>query len=234
MTNLAFDKKFNQLHTDIMYERIRDFFDAWINGPVYVELNGSARNGTIGIVDFSGHYILGKINAENYREIRSRYKADLKSMGFHESAIYTIQQSHSFRDLVQGQRWDYHNFVLRMDDGKTITPARFDVYDGKYFTWLKDYTGPTVNKFEKTSKPKVQAICNDRYGTELKVGDFIATTKGNELITGVITKITESGKSAYVKKVHGKGEVEMCSMSYNAVLIADSTKTNAMLRKLSS
>lgn len=197
---------------------------------LYVELVGSARAGTIGIVDFSDHaYYITEAQFEAARNgddtIVDKY------------ALKTIREDKdvkNYHDYIARYVYSYTGFKLRMDNGKIVNPSTF--WAEKTFSWLVDYVGPTKDCFTKISKEAREAAVSkyefkDLLGKSVKVGDFVALVIGTTLEVGSVSSLSKNGKSAYVKIKAGE-KPTLITNSHKMVVMDDQTKTRAMVKKL--
>lgn len=228
MTEITFDNKMTMAQRN---EHGKAFFIQAFGGKAYVRLNGSARDGTIAIADFSQ---TGLYSREKFAEIRNSptFAASTPSVG--RTLREQLRDYYSWEAYIGDRTYSVTSFSLRFDGSdKLITPASFD-WDKITFTWLKDYEGPTSKVFKKAEpKEKVTINAVDKLGGVVQVGDFITTVKRNTLYVGTVESITESGKSVYLRPLRG-GEIFMVSAGSNIVIIDDMTKKRAILKKLSS
>ncbi|MNK83916.1 hypothetical protein D3C87_1037490 [compost metagenome] len=210
----------------------KEFMSAVLSGNVYVRLDGSARNGVIGIVDFSkSSRIFTKKEYHAYR--RGKHIPNLQNY-----ARQILDDCRNFREYIERVYYYWDEFELRMDDGTFVKPARFDG-DHRGFTWLRSYTGPTVKTFTKVPKSVREAKAAafvptfaDALGKIVEVGDFASISIGGQMTMGTVTEIVKTGKSIRVKGIMNNTETLITDQS-KLIVIDGETKVRAMMKKLS-
>lgn len=213
-------------------ERRNDFIKAATTGKAYVQLDGSARNGTIGIADFTS--VGNIVTRKEFNSIRKNGD----TIGLCQYAVNKVVEAKNFDEYIESVNWYWTDFNLRMDDGSLIKPASFDG-ESRGFTWLTTYVGPTVKKFAKVPKAILEAkraafvpTFTDALGKIVEVGDFASISIGGQMTMGTVTEIVKTGKSIRVKGIMNNTE-NLITDKTKLIVIDGETKTRAMMMKLS-
>lgn len=231
MTEVAY-VEFTAYRGGPKYSELRkEFMTEALTGKVYIRLDGSARNGMIGIADYSNcDSVFTKKEFHAYR--RGKDIGELKSY-----ARTLLEECRTFKEYIDRVCYNWDDFELRMDDGTIIKPARYNGED-RGFTWLRDYTGPTVKTFTKVPKSVREAkraafvpTFPDALGKIVEVGDFVAVSIGGQMTMGSVTEIVKTGKSIRVKGIMNATET-LITDSTKLIVIDGETKTRAMMKKL--
>ncbi len=211
-----------------------DFLKQCLTSNQYIRIDGSARNGMIGIADFS----------RNKRFVtRKQFLAIRRGAGsekpLHDYIDNIIREVGSFNEYIEHIYHSWDEFELRFDDGSIFKPSSYNPKQGRSFTWLRTYKGPTVKAFTKVPKAIREAelaafvpTFTDALGKIVEVGDLITVSIGAKMSVGTVTEILKTGRSVRVRSIE-KNKETLITDSNKLIVIDEKTKTRAMMKKLS-
>lgn len=190
--------------------------------PVYIEVIGGRRNGTIAMIDLAKYANLA--DEQTFDGIRNGSITDSLFVK------HALKQFDSYDDYILSRSyWSYNMFDLIFDDGKRLKPLSFNNFS---FAWLKDYVGPTTDVFVQGAAPKkAPQVFRDVIGQEVKLDDFVGAVQHGFIVVGKVVKISDTGKSVKVRLT--KNDIQI-SNKHKILVINDKTKSIAALVKLSS
>lgn len=233
MLNIVTLHELNDYRADshVRKEMKIDFIRRVLAGEtIYVRLEGpTARAGTIGIADFSEDEYL--LTETQFNAVKA---GNTDGLSWFNARF--IDEAETYRDFLEFRAGHFDEFKLRMDDGKLISPPSF--WADNSFSILYGYEGPTVKMFKKVSKAeraqalaKVEPTFTDKFGVLVQPGMLVSICIGSQLDVGVVTALTATGNSVYVR-INDGDEPKLISMSSKIIVIDDKLKSRMMVKKL--
>lgn len=237
-------------HYDIQKNRKVEFLSNFVNGrPVWIRIEGGRRNGSIARAVVGKDSYLSRIfTEEKFEELKDVSKLTLAvaaSIG-HENAEQAIkilrnayQHNETYLEYVGRFKYSFSEFYLQFDDGKIVSCDKFsgdydkmDTPQFRTFTWLKDYTGPSVYSYNVVAKADkiVEIKMRDNVGQQINTGDAVVLVLQNEMILGNVMGPTGTGNGIHITSFSGKKY--NTSSSARVLVINNETKTHMMLTKL--
>lgn len=224
--------------------------------PLFVKINNGAREGSIARLDPSCYEIrTPSFEDKHMRSNLSLVKRFLVPDDHRLTITIMKNKGDAFDHFIQsnGQSWFeihcqhskvvavnlYSDKVFAFDDKKSVRCNWNDMVD---LEWLPDYEGPTVSQFtrkanvskeekariEREKRNEIAYTPIDKFGYKLGAGDMFVYGKADDLVLGILVKVTDSAVMVY-KPILG-GDEKRIMGTYTIESLKKGERIQALMR----